>query len=116
MARDDVNVIVYKILKYLYECKKLGYRPRVEDITWNANLLRIPELYWIDVILDLKDKGYIKGVNAIDTKDGTIITTTDRFGITLDGMQYVDDNSAMTKTKEYLGAAVMETIKATILK
>lgn len=116
MARDDVNVIVYKILKYLYECKKLGYHPRVEDITWNANLLRIPEIYWIDVILELQDKGYIKGVNAIDTKDGTIVTTTDRFGITLDGMQYVDGNSAMAKTKEYLGAAFEAVLKATILK
>lgn len=26
MAKDDINVIVYKILRYLYECKKAGIR------------------------------------------------------------------------------------------
>ena len=26
MAKDDINVIMYKILRYLYECKKAGIR------------------------------------------------------------------------------------------
>lgn len=32
MANDDINVVIYKILRYLYECKKAGKRPRQEDI------------------------------------------------------------------------------------
>ncbi len=26
MAKDDINVIMYKILRYLYECKNAGIR------------------------------------------------------------------------------------------
>lgn len=26
MAKDDINVIMYKILRHLYECKKAGIR------------------------------------------------------------------------------------------
>ena len=35
MANNDVNVVVYKILKYLYECKKIGKQPRHEDVMLN---------------------------------------------------------------------------------
>ncbi len=45
MAKDDINVIMYKILKYLYECKKAGIRPSEEDIVYNSKLLNIPRLY-----------------------------------------------------------------------
>lgn len=27
MAKDDINVIMYKILRYLYECKKAEIGP-----------------------------------------------------------------------------------------
>lgn len=30
MAKDDINVIMYKILRYLYECKKAGIRIMVK--------------------------------------------------------------------------------------
>ena len=103
MANDDINVVIYKILKYLYECKKAGKQPRHEDVMYNASLLRIPEAYWMDILLELNRKGLIRGINSIITKDGTIVTLTDEFGITLDGMQYVDENSMMAKASEYLG-------------
>ena len=114
MANNDVNVVVYKILKYLYECKKAGKQPRHEDVMFNAALLRIPESYWMDILLELNRKELIKGVNSTITKDGTIVTLTDEFGITLDGMQYVDENSMMAKVGEYLGVAFVAFTKGLI--
>ena len=32
MASNDMQVLMYKILKYLYECMKLGKEARLEDI------------------------------------------------------------------------------------
>ena len=32
MAKDDINVIMYKILRSLYECKKAGIKPSEERI------------------------------------------------------------------------------------
>lgn len=32
MTKDDINVIIYKIRRYLYECKKAGIRPSEERI------------------------------------------------------------------------------------
>ena len=116
MAHDDVNVVVYKILKYLYECKKAGKQPQHEDVMFNAALLRIPESYWMDILLELNRKGLIRGINSIITKDGTIVTLTDEFGITIDGMQYVDDNSMMEKASEYLGVTFVALLNHLINK
>ena len=114
MAHDDINVVIYKILRYLYECKKAGKRPRTEDIMYNASLLRIPESYWTDVLLELNQKGLIKGVNSTITKGDTIVYLSDGFGITIDGMQYVDENAAMAKAEEFLGAPFMAAISGLI--
>lgn len=114
MANDDINVIIYKILRYLYECKKAGKRPRQEDIMYNASLLQIPESYWSDVLLDLSEKGLIKGINSTITKDGTLVYLSDGFGITVDGMKYVDENSIMAKVEKYLGCAFVAVITGLI--
>ena len=116
MAKDDINVIMYKILKYLYECKKAGIRPSEEDIVYNSKLLNIPRLYWEDVILELGEKGFINGIKKRATKDGLIITFEERFGISIDGMKYVDENSMMAKVEEELGAAFKVVLSAIIAR
>lgn len=115
MAKDDINVIMYKILKYLYECKKAGIRPSEEDIVYNSKLLNIPRLYWEDVILELGEKGFINGIQKITTKDGIIVTFGERFGISIDGMKYVDENAMMAKVEEELGSA-FKTVLNTIIE
>ena len=37
MASNDMQVLMYKILKYLYECMKLGKEARLEDFSYNSN-------------------------------------------------------------------------------
>lgn len=103
MAKDDINVIMYKILKYLYECKKAGIRPSTEDIVHDSKLLDIPRLYWEDVILEMGEKGFINDIQKRTTTDGLIITLGERFGISIDGMRFMDSDSKMEEVDEFLG-------------
>ena len=45
MASNDMQVLMYKILKYLYECMKLGKEARLEDFSYNSKLFDIPKNY-----------------------------------------------------------------------
>ena len=83
MAKDDINVIMYKILKYLYTCMKAGVKPIPEEL---IDFLDIPELYRETVIHGLHEKGFI-----------------DRAGITIDGMRFMDSDSGMKEVNEFLG-------------
>ena len=55
MAKNDMEVIVYKILSYLYECMKNGATPEMEDMCHNCKLFRIPRSYWLMIMKDLID-------------------------------------------------------------
>lgn len=59
MAKDDINVIMYKILKYLYTCMKAGVKPIPEEL---IGFLDIPGLYVETVIHGLHEKGFIDRV------------------------------------------------------
>ena len=100
MAKDDINVIMYKILKYLYTCMKAGVKPVPEEM---ISFLDIPELYWEDVILGLVEKGFINDIQKRTTTDGLIITLGERFGISIDGMRFMDSDSKMEEVDEFLG-------------
>ena len=41
MAQNDMEIIVYKILSYLYECMKAGKHPRLEDMGSTCQMFRI---------------------------------------------------------------------------
>ena len=86
MAKDDINVIMYKILKYLYTCMKEGVKPVLEDMVNNSILLDIPGLYWETVVHGLYEKGFI-----------------DRAGITIDGMRFFDSDSGMNEVDKFMG-------------
>ena len=76
MAKDDMEVIMYKILKYLYECMKKDISPQLEDFSWDSKLFHIPQNYWCKIIVTLVRKGYITGFKIIDnTKDAPTIQT-----------------------------------------
>lgn len=76
MAKNDMEVIMYKILRYLYECMKLGVEPELEQFAWNSKLFDIPQSYWCKIIVTLVRKGYITGFVVVDkTKDAPMLQT-----------------------------------------
>ena len=60
MARDDYFVIVYKLLKYLYDCLKRGVCPASEILS--AEFFGIADDYWEYIINNLYQDEYIDGV------------------------------------------------------
>lgn len=105
MAKDDMQVIVYKILRYLYECTKAGKRPELYNMCCECRLFRIPERYWCQIVLELIEAGYVRGFIHFDSKDGTQIQMTDASSITLKGVQYLEDNGKMKEIQSFLGGA-----------
>lgn len=102
MAKNDMEVIMYKILRYLYECMKLGVEPELEQFAWNSKLFDIPQSYWCKIIATLVRKGYITGFVVVDkTKDAPMLQTDRPFEITFEGVQFLEENSRMQKAKEY---------------
>lgn len=86
MAYNDMDVIIYKILSYLYECMKQGVSPRPEDMCASARLFRIPQKYWIQIIEEIQGHGLVKGFFIIDTKEGKLVQLSDNVIVTLDGV------------------------------
>ena len=99
MAKDDIFRIIYIILKELYEHKKEGTRTPKEDI--GPIRFQIADSYWISIITELLDNGYIKGVQIRETKTGRMINI-DEIDITLKGIEYLHENSMMKKVVEFL--------------
>ena len=46
MASNDMQVLMYKILKYLYECMKLGKEARLEDFSYSSELMFLKAIGW----------------------------------------------------------------------
>lgn len=100
MAKNDYFVVVFRILSYLYECFKHGERPNVE--MFDADALKINQVYWVDIMLSMLDEGYIKGVSAVPLLGGiTGVKITD-LKITPKGIEYLLENSMMQKAKGFL--------------
>lgn len=99
MSSDDMFVVMYKILAYLYQCQKDGVRP--DRAAWSADALGIPLDYWKSVVEELVSHGYVKGVVATRTTGGLVVTPSSP-AITLEGVQFAKENSMMAKARRAL--------------
>ena len=100
MAKDDMNLIIYKILRYLYGCNKSGKTTTFSDMFSALEFGNIPPNYLSQILSELIDAGYIKGVMLTPTKGVTVITVSDNARITLKGVEYLDENSRMKKAAD----------------
>jgi len=100
MAKDDMFRIIYCILKELYECMKQGVGVKKEDISYER--FGVPYSYWIDIIIQMQEKGFISGVKCRMTKGTGRIINYDDISITFEGVEYIEENSMMKKVKETL--------------
>ena len=110
MAKNDMEVIQYKILAYLYESLKAGHATSLEEVAWKCRLFDITREYWLVIMKTLIDEGYISGLRYVEAKDMEGILEVGTFTITGDGRKYLIENSIMQKVKDMLG----ETFKITL--
>lgn len=100
MAKDDYFVVVYQLLKYLYEHLKAGTKPDAGQLS--AEYLNIPVNYWVYILKSLSDHGYITELHIIRTKDGVVFSNLSDSMITPGGIQFLFENSLIEKTKRTL--------------
>lgn len=105
MAKDDMMLIVYKVLRYLYGCNKEGKITTFEDMFNASSLSGMPQSYVAQILKEMVDNGFISGCNFTETKSGTVIMLSDNATVTMRGVEYLDDNSKMRKAAEVTGKA-----------
>lgn len=112
MPKDDMHIIIYKILEYLYGCNKEGKATCFSDIFNLIELPNIPQSYLAQILQELIDNRYIANCSIIKTKDGIVFVLSEA-RITMSGIEYLKENSLMKKAREVLGKAfviLLETI------
>lgn len=97
MAKDDYDVIVFKLLTYYYACLK---RKVAFDKTALDKLISkkdVAEEYFNDILRMMQDEGLIDGVSTKKIWGGEYIITSDlsEIRITPSGIRYLKDNSKM---------------------
>lgn len=101
MAKDDFHIIVYRILTYLYKNFKSG--TFVKSDILNADTLEINEKYFNDILTELLENGYIKGLETKDVigklYDKFIVSETT--SITLKGIEYLTSSDFIYKAKKF---------------
>lgn len=102
MASDDMHVVMYKILAYLYSCMKSGERPERRHYWFDGDVLSIPEAYWARVMRELSDNGLVSGfVFVVEWGGGVIVRDVDP-AITMRGVEFLRENSMMRKALAFL--------------
>lgn len=103
MAKNDIEVIQYKILAYLYESLKAGHATALEEVAWKCKLFDITRGYWLVIMKSLIDDGYVSGLKYVGAKDMESILEVGAFTITSEGRKYLLENGMMQKAKDMLG-------------
>jgi hypothetical protein len=113
MSYDDYDVIVYKVLKYIYQCLKAGVYPSLDKA---QELTRCNDVYWLHVIQSMLNDGYIQGVKIPEYlgNDAKPIAEPKALGLSQKGAQYLTNNSKMAEVKSFLGKAFEGVIEVAI--
>ncbi len=104
MSKDDYNVIIYKILAYLYGIFKRKIIYDHDVFSKLINLDEINEQYFSDVLRNLQMEGYIQGLSFAKAWGNEYILISDHSNmfITHKAIQYLLENKSMKKIKEVL--------------
>ena len=114
MAKNDMEVIQYKILEYLYGSLKAGHPTSLEEMAWKCKLFDITREYWLVILRELIEEGYVSGLKYVGSKDMESVIETGTITITKAGRQYLIENSTMQKIREDLGEAFKIALGAVI--
>ena len=102
MAKDDYDVVVFRILAYLYAIFK-GKQIFDQRIFLKV-ISKVEEDYLYRVLEMMQSKGLIEGLQFKKAWGGAVILINDLddISITSDGIHYLLENSRMKKVKDFL--------------
>lgn len=99
MAKDDYFVIMYMLLRRLYDYLKKG--KFISDEEMNELAGHYNETYWRYILLNMQSSGFIEGVSEVQTLTGHSIKCHN-VQITPTGIEYLFSNSMMERVKNAL--------------
>lgn len=111
MTSADMEVIIYKLLKYVYECLKAGVEPnfdKAKEVSGVSN-----DVYWLSVVNEVVESGFVRGVEVKDCISGPVVEAS-HVEITLKGAQFLANDSGMVKVANALGSPFVEVIKKAV--
>lgn len=104
MAKDDYEVVTYRILVYLYACmkRKIIFDETVFRKTVRRNVE--DDSYFTDIIRLIQSEGLIENVAIIRAWGNEYIIASDLadMSITASGIRYLKENSRMKQIGEML--------------
>jgi hypothetical protein len=103
MAKDDYDVVLFKVLVYLYSVFRRK-APFIEEGFFHAvGNDCLPDGYLEDVLHLMSDEGLIKGAGFVKVwgEEYLLYTPLSDLEITHEGIQYLKENSVMEKLKNY---------------
>lgn len=99
MAQNDMHVIMYRILAYLYACLKGGRD--VDTNVISCDVLGINERYWLAIVTELVERGYVRGISITHADNHASAFLHDPT-ITMTGVEFLMENSMMAKARRFL--------------
>lgn len=97
MPKNDMRLLIYKILRYLYDCNKKGKIPNFSDMFKAGEMAALPQSYVAQILEELIDLGYIQGCTITVCKEATLIDLAADARITMKGVEFLTENSGMKK-------------------
>lgn len=94
-----MHVVMYTILRYLYDCLKGGVTP--DPSVFSAAALAINESYWTAIVADLVNRGYVRGVRVYHNPEGDAVQVV-RPCVTIEGVEFMMENSMMQRALRFL--------------
>lgn len=107
MAKDDYDVIVFKVLTYLYAClkRKIQFSQAGFDKAIHREALN--DDYLTDILWMMQEEGQIAGIEIIPAWGDVRVISSElsEMHITAAGIHYLKENGAMQKVYKALTAA-----------
>lgn len=108
MAKDDYDVLVYKILTYLYACMKRKVLFTQKGFAHAVQKDKIDEDYLTDVLRMMQGEGLIEGLTFVRAWGQVYILASgmENASITPAGIHYLKENATSQKVKQVLLDAI----------
>ena len=104
MAKDDFDVIQFRILSYLYKQLKSGEPVEPEMIRHDSKNCEINETYWKYILVSMQEEGLIRGLKkgkGSSDYDG-IEDQLKKLQITPKGINLLSDNPMVEKVEKLI--------------